>query len=188
MKDIPNPYYPLEKNDLAPQKTPHVTQSNIVYVIGSLRNPRITEVGSALRTQGYEVFEDWHAGGPQADDEWQRYERERGRTYKDALTGYHAKHVFEFDLYHLNRAHVGVLVLPAGKSAHIELGYLVGQKKPTFVLFDGEPERYDVMYQFATAICFSTEELWKELAPLRAGAAEQQRQRTINARPWNSDR
>jgi nucleoside 2-deoxyribosyltransferase len=49
--------------------------------------------------------------------------------------------------------------MPAGKSAHLELGYMIGRGKPCFVLFDEEPERWDVMYQFATAVCFSYEEL-----------------------------
>ena len=53
--------------------------------------------------------------------------------------------------------------MPAGKSGHIEFGYLVGQGKPGFVLFDAVPERYDVMYQFAYlnggSVCFSEESL-----------------------------
>ena len=98
-----------------------------IYVIGSLRNPRITEVGNTLRAAGYDAFDEWHAGGPEADDEWRRYENDRGRHYKEALRGYHARNIFEFDLRHLNRADVGVLVMPAGRSGHLELGYLIGQ-------------------------------------------------------------
>lgn len=158
-----------------------------IYVIGSLRNPRITEVGNALRAAGYDTFEDWHAGGKEADDEWQRYEKERGRGYKEALAGYHAQNVFNFDLLHLNRSDAAVLVMPAGRSAHLELGYVVGQGKLGYVLFDAEPERFDVMYNFATAVCFSLGELIQELDMIKrkdARVAEQVREwRTA---PWNA--
>ena len=153
----------------------------IIYLIGSMRNPRIPEIGNLLRAEGHETFEEWYAPGSQADEEWQKYEKQRGRSYKEALAGYHAKHVFAFDLYHLDRCDMGVLVLPAGKSAHMELGYLRGSKKPTIALFDGEPERYDIMYQFATAICFSIDELLMELQVM------QQRRGMVTA-PWGSDR
>lgn len=135
----------------------------VVYLIGSLRDPRISELGTTLRSKGFEVFNDWHAAGPEADDYWQAHETARGHTYKEALQGYAAKHVFSFDYYHLNRADIGVLVMPSGRSAHLELGYMVGRGKPGFVLFDKVPERYDVMYQFANAVCFDEDELVEEL-------------------------
>jgi hypothetical protein len=121
-----------------------------VYVMGSMRNPRVCEVAQALRGVGWDAFDDWISPGPEADDRWQAYEKARGRTFIEALRGYHAQHVFALDQYHLDRCDVGVLVLPAGKSAHIELGYLSRAKKPVYMLFDGEPERFDVMYLFGT--------------------------------------
>jgi nucleoside 2-deoxyribosyltransferase len=130
-----------------------------VYVMGSMRSTRVQEVAKALRERGYDVFDDWISPGPEADDRWQAYEKARGRTYAEALQGYHARHVFALDKKHLDRCDVGVLVLPAGKSAHIELGYLVGQGKTTYVLFDGEPERYDVMYLFATTVFTDLDDL-----------------------------
>lgn len=122
----------------------------VVYLIGSLRNPDVPKIAEELRKAGFEVFDDWYAAGEIADDAWRDYEKGRKRSYPEALQSYAAKHVFEFDLYHLNRATMGVLVMPAGKSGHLELGYLIGQGKPGFVFFDGEPERWDVMYQFAS--------------------------------------
>ena len=165
-----------------------------IYVIGSLRNPRITEVGNALRAAGYDTFEDWHAGGKEADDEWQRYEKERGRGYKEALAGYHAQNIFHFDLHHLNRSHAAVLVMPAGRSAHLELGYIIGQGKPGYVLFDEEPERFDVMYNFATEVCFSAEELLSALGSPKKGLTVEERWEAVNRQvreyrraPWNAD-
>ena len=131
----------------------------IIYLIGSLRNPEIPHIGNRLREIGFEVFDDWFAPGKIADDEWQAYETVRGHSYKQALRGYAANHIFDFDHHHLNRADIGLLVLPAGKSGHLELGYLIGQGKPGYVLFDAVPERWDVMYQFATNVFFNLEEL-----------------------------
>ena len=144
-----------------------------IYLIGSLRNPNIPGIGNNLRDAGYEVFDDWFAGGKIADDEWQAYEQTRGRTYSQALVGYAARHVYDFDLKHLDRADIGLLVLPAGKSGHLELGYLAGRGKDTFVYFpDGEPERWDVMYQFCTGWAFDWQTLVNRLPGpknLRAG-------------------
>ena len=135
----------------------------IVYLIGSLRNDKIPEIGIYLRSLGVEVFDDWFAAGPIADDSWQEYEKRRGTSYPKALKGYAARHVFAFDIHHLARADAGILVLPAGKSGHLELGYLAGQGKPTYVLFNEEPERWDMMYQLATDVFFDLKELGEAL-------------------------
>ena len=57
----------------------------------------------------------------------------------------------------LDWADAGVLLLPCGRSAHLELGYLIGQGKPTSILLtDGEPE---LMYSLASRLCCDTNEL-----------------------------
>ena len=135
-----------------------------IYMVGSLRNGKMPEIANKLAAAGYDAFADWHAAGYEADDKWQEHEQSRGRTYREALYGYHARDVFEFDLTHINRCDFVVLILPCGKSGHLELGWALGRGKPGFVLFDKEPERWDVMYQFANAVCFSVDELLVELA------------------------
>jgi hypothetical protein len=135
-----------------------------IYVIGSLRNPNIPEVAEAIRARtGIDVFDDWHAFGPESDDHWQRYETYRGSSYYEALRGRAARNAYSFDKHHLDRSDAAVLVLPAGKSAHLEIGYMVGQGKRTFVLFPEEPERWDVMYQFVDEVFFSLEDFLKHL-------------------------
>lgn len=126
-----------------------------MYVIGSLRNPNIPVVAGKLREIGIDAFDQWYAAGPEADDYWQKYSNQRGQTYAEALRDYAAQHVFEFDLTHLNRCDAALLVLPAGKSGHLELGYARGLGKRTFILFDKVPDRYDVMYNFAEEVFFS---------------------------------
>lgn len=132
-----------------------------IYLIGSLRNDKIVEIGNAIRGLGIDAFDNWWSAGPEADDMWKKYNQLKGLGYKEALQSYEARHVFEFDLHHLNRCDAAALILPAGRSGHLELGYVAGLGKPTYVVFpDGEPEeRYDVMYNFATGgVHFSVEE------------------------------
>ena len=144
-------------------------KEKVVYIIGSLRNENIPVLANKVRKEfpTYEVFDDWFSPGPEADEFWRKYEKKRGSTYKQALNNWAGKHVFEFDKHHIDRADIGILYMPAGKSGHLELGYMIGQGKRCYILFDKEPDRWDVMYQFCNlnngSICFSYEELEKEL-------------------------
>lgn len=130
-----------------------------IYLIGSLRDPSITTVAERLRAEGHEVFDDWHAAGPGADDAWQDYETKRGRTYPAALAGLAAENAFSFDKKHLDRCDAAVLIAPAGKSAHLELGYIIGCGKPGYVLLAQEPERWDIMYKLAAKVCIGLDRL-----------------------------
>lgn len=121
-------------------------------------------VAKDIRTNTpWEVFDDWHAAGPQADDYWRDYEKARGHGQAEALKGWAAQHVFEFDKYHLDRSAGAVLLWPAGKSCHLEFGYIIGQGKPGWILLDGEPERYDVMLNFASGVFNSRHDLYQAL-------------------------
>jgi hypothetical protein len=134
----------------------------VIYLIGSLRNPQVPIIAEQLRAAGHEVFDDWFAAGPEADDKWRDYEQARGRSYSEALSGYAAEHVFDFDRLHLERADVVILMLPAGKSGHLELGWALGRGKRGYILLDN-PERWDIMYKFASGVFFSVEDLIGEL-------------------------
>lgn len=134
-----------------------------IYLIGSLRNPKIIETAIKIRAAGHEVFDDWIAAGPEADDYWQKYEIAKGNNYKQGLSGYAAKHVYEFDKFHLDRCDIAILILPAGKSGHLELGYMIGKGKLGYILLE-DPDRWDVMYQFATGVFYDLDELLADIA------------------------
>lgn len=131
----------------------------MIYLIGSLRNPEIPKIANRLREAGIETFDDWYAAGPEADDHWRNYEKGRGRTLTAALQGHAARNVFSFDRRHLEAATAVVLAMPAGKSAFLELGWSLGQGKPGYILLDEDPDRYDVMFQFASGVFGNIEEL-----------------------------
>lgn len=131
----------------------------MIYLIGSLRNPRIPEIAKTLRAAGHDIFDDWFAAGPEADDYWRDYEKGRGHDFAQALAGEAAQHVLAFDQEHLDACDSAILVMPAGKSGHLELGYVLGQGKPGYILLDGEPERFDVMCGLATGVFTSLDDL-----------------------------
>ena len=91
------------------------------------------------------------------------YEQARGRTFIEALDGLAANHVFDFDYRELQRAEAVVLVAPAGKSAHLELGVAIGSGKKGYYLLDSDDIRWDVMLKFCDKVVESVEELVKEL-------------------------
>ena len=138
-----------------------------IYVIGSLKNANVPVVAQVLREPGlgYHVFDSWHGAGPDADRYWREYEQARGLTYTEALDEPLARHSFAFDMQWLTWCNVGVLVLPCGKSAHLELGYLTGKPgKRTFILMEGEPEEdWDLMNKIATKVVTNLDALVEEI-------------------------
>ena len=120
----------------------------MIYVAGSLRSPRPAEVAQALREDGHRVFDSWRAPGPDADDHWRAYEQSKGLTFLQALNEPAARQVYHFDKLWLDRADALVAVMPFGKSAMAECGYMAWfNEKPVFILLD-DPERWDVMMSF----------------------------------------
>lgn len=142
------------------------SDKKVLYLIGSLRNTRVPELAKRLRADfaaagmDVEVFDDWYAAGPEADDFWKTYETSRGRTYQEALAGRAAKNVFQFDKANLDRSSHVLLVLPAGKSGHMEVMYgKYGVGANAAILLDPEDVRWDVMYQFVDAVLESDDDI-----------------------------
>jgi len=160
-----------------------------LYLIGSLRNPEIPKIAGRIRKLGFDVFDDWYAAGPEADDKWRDYEKEREHSYKEALDGYAADHVFQFDKKHLLESNIAVLKLPAGRSGHLEGGVIAGftlavlhlfkkyakrlkgvnmrREIKKFYIWHDNPDRWDVMYKFADGVVYSFEELETELEKIK---------------------
>lgn len=140
-------------------------EQRVIYIIGSLRNKIVPIIANKLRktNKDWEVFDSWYAPGPHADDYLKDYCKAKGLSYKETLKDHAATHIFGFDVKHIIRSTDVVMVMPAGKSGHLELGWSLGKGKRGYVLFDKEPDRVDIMYQFATDIFFDFDELVSEL-------------------------
>jgi hypothetical protein len=137
--------------------------AKVVYLIGSLKNRAIIELANKIRSLDFDCFDDWIGPGEEADDKFDEYRKGRGLNYKDALNSYAAQHIFKFDKTHLDRADIVILVMPAGKSGHLELGYSVGKGKTGYILMDGEPARVDIMHSFADEIFMTEQDLLNKL-------------------------
>jgi hypothetical protein len=93
------------------------------------------------------------------DPDWQEWTPE---AYRDALSHPTARAGFKNDFDAMQWADTCVLVLPCGRSAHLEAGWMVGAGKRVFVLqiTNEEPE---LMYGMTDGICLSIEELLERL-------------------------
>jgi hypothetical protein len=138
-----------------------------IYAASSWRNPIQPAVVEALRTAGHSVFDFRHPEPSNdgfkwsdIDPSWQEWTPEQ---FRHQLHHPIADRGFGIDFMAMETASAGVLILPAGRSAHLEAGYFVGAKKPLFILLsDGEPE---LMYKMVTGICTTIEELIEMLRP-----------------------
>lgn len=134
-----------------------------VYVASSWRNPKQRDVVAALRADGHSVY-DYREPRPgvkgfawsEIDPEWQAWTASR---YRELLTTHPtAAAGFLSDLRAMQWADVCVLVLPCGRSAHLEAGWFCGQGKRCIVLTqDGEEP--ELMALLATDIAISLDEV-----------------------------
>lgn len=145
-----------------------------IYVASSWRNPSQSEVVAALRSAGHDVydFRNPQSGGPpgapdrgfawsEIDPDWLGWNGERFRDL--LLTHPTAERGFRADADALAWCDVCVLLLPSGRSAHLEAGWAAGAGKRLVILLaeENEPE---LMYRFAAEIVCSLGELVEVLA------------------------
>jgi hypothetical protein len=143
-----------------------------IYVASSWRNERQQSVVEALRRAGHEVYDFKHpAEGDNGfhwsdvDPDWQNWTPEK---YVEKLNHPIAESGFCKDFDAMKWADCCVVVLPCGRSAHSEAGWMKGQGKPTIILLDKmEPE---LMYKMFDKIACTLLEVLEYVGELRAVA------------------
>lgn len=134
-----------------------------IYVASSWRCPYQPATVSVLRAEGHEVYDfrnpkpgDHGFKWSEIDPDWQDWSPS---GYRDALVHPVAEAGYRNDKDAMDWADTCVLVLPCGRSAHLEAGYMAGQGKLVvpFILDPVEPE---LMYKLLGPIALS----WNELA------------------------
>lgn len=118
-----------------------------VYVASSWRNPLHTAVCAALRSAGigYYDFKNSPTEFRWSDVEINSKESSLA-TYLSQINHPIANRGFSGDFRAMQEADTFVLVLPCGRSAHLELGWAVGQGKRTAILME-DPCVPELMYK-----------------------------------------
>lgn len=82
------------------------------------------------------------------------------RRFRDEVLCHpRAEEGFQLDMSALRRSWATVLVLPCGRSAHLELGYAVGDGQFTVVLLDDPMSEPELMYKMCERIAVSVDEV-----------------------------
>jgi hypothetical protein len=139
-----------------------------IYVASSWRNQCQPGVVEALRRAGHDVY-DFRNPAPgnkgfhwsEIDANWRDWSP---RDYRAALRGSIADQGFEHDMRALRECDLCVLVMPCGRSAHLEAGWAAGAGKRT-IMYVPEPMEPELMVKmFDGGIVLSTTELLKEIS------------------------
>lgn len=135
-----------------------------IYVASSWRNDRQPFVVEFLRKLGHEVYDFKNPAPGNKGFSWRscadRNQLTQPMLFRDTvLTHPIAQEGFALDMNALKAAECTVLVLPCGRSAHLELGYATGAGQKTIVLFDDIIDEPELMYLMNTNIACSLQEL-----------------------------
>lgn len=144
-----------------------------IYVASSWRNDVQPYYVQMLRAAGHAVYDfrnPPHGRGGFAwadiDPLWQGW---TAKEYRNALATPVARDGFRSDFDGMQWADVCVLLLPCGRSAHLEAGFMAGQGKRVIVMTrDGEEP--ELMALLCSEICTSDVELFEALGNPSRGA------------------
>ena len=133
-----------------------------IYAASSWRNEQYNTVVTQMRNWGHTVYnfrEGFSFHWSNIDTEWQKWDAVK---YRGVLIQHpYPAQGFMSDYRAMLWADTCVLILPCGRSAHLEAGWFCGAHKRCIILLaDGEPE---LMNLIATDICVDIHELKKAL-------------------------
>ena len=142
-----------------------------IYVASSWRNLLQPAVVACLRTLGCEVYDFRNPPPPgstdgfrwsEIDPNWRHWSPAQ---WREGLGSDISRRGYASDRTGMDWADIGVLVLPAGRSAHLEAGFMAGQGKPVYTLAmqPVEPELMQLLLGPADHICTTLGELFDRL-------------------------
>lgn len=138
-----------------------------IYVASSWRNPFYSDVVTRLIGSGHEVYDFRNPPHGGKGFRWTDIDENAVNwsfsDYKQGLGHPLAERQFGADLEALNWADTCVLVLPCGRSAHTEAGWMAGKGKRV-VVFIPEMQEPELMYKLFDGVTGTLEELLQQLA------------------------
>ena len=151
------------------------TATPYVYVASSWRNPSQPAVIEALRAAGIDCYDFRNPGPDNNGFSWRDVEPDgmsasertplpKGQDlvpvdrYLEMIDHPVARSGFHSDFDAMHKATAFVLVLPCGRSAHLELGWAAGAGKPTAILLE-DPAEPELMYRMVNKLARHVDEI-----------------------------
>ncbi len=136
-----------------------------IYLASSWRNPNQSKVLKQLRDAGHEVYDfkdpkesfGWHTIDPDWES-WNSTKFIQGLGHPEANRG------FARDFEAMHWADACVLLLPCGRSAHLEAGWCTAAGKLTIIFLSGQDEP-ELMYKMTPFIVDSIQDVLDLLVP-----------------------
>jgi hypothetical protein len=116
-----------------------------VYIASSFKHPSLTTIAAAVGAAGHEPFEWWVGDG--TPERLFPHSTNTPADYVDDLFAPAATAKFNLDKAALDECDVGVLLLPAGASAHSEAVYIRHALGKPVITFLGEGFKPDLMHR-----------------------------------------
>jgi hypothetical protein len=143
-----------------------------IYLASSWRNEQQPGLVSRLREANHSVYDfrnplgegpDTGFAWDKIDSAWQHWTPSQ---YKDALNTAQARAGFLFDARAMLDSDACVLLMPSGRSAHVEFGWMLGRGKLGYVLLSERKFEPDLMYLLTShnRICLDEEALLLRIA------------------------
>ena len=133
-----------------------------IYVASSWRNKYFPEVVKGLREAGHEVYDFRNPPHGGHGFHWTDVDPECAswsfREYEAGLAHPAAERQFAADMEALEWADTCVLILPSGRSAHTEAGWMKGMGRKT-VVYIPEMQEPELMYKLFDAVVGTFEDL-----------------------------
>ena len=137
-----------------------------IYIATSWRNPYHPEVVRRLREEGHEVYDFRNPPHGGAGFHWTDIDPEAPHwsfgQYVEGLRHPLAERQFQADLDALSWADTCVLILPCGRSAHTEAGWMAGSGKRVLV-YVPEMVEPELMYKLFDGVVGSLDDLVERL-------------------------
>ena len=137
-----------------------------IYVASSWRNPYFPDVVKRLREAGHEVYDFRNPPHGGAGFHWTDIDPDAPNwtyaQYAEGLRHSLAERQFQADIDALTWADTCVLVLPCGRSAHTEAGWMAGAGKRV-IAYIPEMVEPELMYKLFAGVAGSLDELVEKI-------------------------
>ncbi|AEG60036.1 hypothetical protein [Desulforamulus ruminis] len=141
-----------------------------IYVVSSWKNvSMVRSLTDYLRRNGHEVDDFTDDSRGRYVFHWSEVGDIQELDAINFLKDRRAQRAFEEDKKWIDWADAVILVLPAGRSAHLEAGYAKGKGKLLVILGEFPKGEFDVMYGFADLLTRDHEEVKRFLKPMCIG-------------------